>query len=275
MLVIKDWLTKAQHQLETAGIFSAKLDAELMLAHSIHKDRTYLHAHHEELLSDSDIATANELLEKRASRLPIAYLIGYKEFYGRRFTVTKDTLIPRPESEDIIDILKIILNDLGYPEKILRLVDVGTGSGCLGITSKLEFNNLEVALADIDSHTLEIAKSNADDKNIIVDTFNGDLLLGYDKPIDIIVANLPYVDKDWPRSPETDYEPELALFAPEKGTYLIKKLISQANKLLLKGSIIIIEADPTQHDELINFARKKSFKLINRLNYIVTFTKKY
>ena len=261
---IKDWLTNATHQLSVASIPSARLDAEIILADTLCNDRTYLHTHPEQIISTNQQKTADVKLKSRLKRMPIAYIIGHKEFYGRDFKVTPATLIPRPESETIIDILKQILPST-------NLLDVGTGTGCLGITAKLEFPNLDVTLTDISPDALSIATFNANALLADVATLQSDLLHNYPSKPDIIIANLPYVDKNWDRSPETDYEPKLALFADNNGKSIIEELITQASNLLLPGGYIIIEADPAQHDALTEFAIKQSFTPAHQLGYVIAF----
>jgi release factor glutamine methyltransferase len=271
--VIKDWLANAINKLQKADITSARLDAEIILANSIKKPRTYLHAHSNEILENSSAKRADFCLDRRLRHEPIAYILGHKEFFGRRFKVTPDTLIPRPESEDIIESLEKILPKTRQQQLQIKLLDVGTGSGCLGITAKLEFPFLDVILTEISESALSIAKQNANQLGADVKLLKSDLLQNYtDKP-DIIVANLPYVDPTWERSPETDFEPHLSLFADENGMMVIKKLIAQSAGLLDAGGYLIIEADPAQHASLIRYAKTCKFKVALINNYTIGFKK--
>ncbi len=286
MPAIKDWVISATKQLSVAKIISARLDAEIILADILKKDRTYLHAHPDRILDDQQLNDANGYITKRLNRIPIAYITGYKEFYGRNFAVTPATLIPRPESEDIITILKDILLPANpstmlstsgvipisyFPTPNPRLVDIGTGSGCLGITAKLELPNLNVTLTDISTEALEIATRNAKNLTADVTILQSDLLKEYEAKPDFIIANLPYVDKLWERSPETNYEPALALFADNNGKALIEKLIIEASKKIHNKGYLIIEADPEQHQDLINYAQRHSFTIDQQINYILVF----
>lgn len=266
---INDWLTDALNQLSKASVPNARLDAEIILAHTLHKSRTYLHAHPEQIISASQIKTANLNLDKRLSRVPIAYIIGHKEFYGREFIVTPATLIPRPESEDIITALKILLPTTYYLPST-KLLDVGTGCGCLGITAKLEFPSIGVTLIDISNDALKVAKQNVKKLSANVTIIQSDLLQNYSEKADIIIANLPYVDKTWNRSPETNHESAMALFANDHGMSTIKKLIVQAKNSLTPGGYLIIEADPIQHAPLTKYAKKQSFTPLHRLGYVIT-----
>jgi release factor glutamine methyltransferase len=274
-LVIKDWLENASRQLSTVGISSTRLDAEIILAYTLHESRTYLHAHPEQIIDTQQCELANARLNLRIDRVPIAYIIGYKEFYGRRFSVTEATLIPRPESEAIIDLLKEILTSNSNSQiPIASLIDVGTGSGCLGITAKLEFPALDVTLIDVSKDALKVAELNAKKLSANVAILHSDLLQEYTLKPDIIIANLPYVDPTWDRSPETNHEPNLALFADNNGRSIIEKLIVQANNSLALDGYMIIEADPTQHDQLMEYAKKQSFTTINQQGYAIAFKHK-
>jgi release factor glutamine methyltransferase len=267
---LKDWLSQAKSQLEAVNIPSASLDAEIILSDALGKNRTYLHAHPEDLINSDQLAKANSNLSLRLKRTPIAYITGSKEFYGRSFEVSAATLIPRPESEDIIESLRQILPSSENQNSNLRLIDVGTGSGCIGITAKLEFPHLSVELSDISKDALKIASKNAEYLSADVTLTNDNLLNNISNQPDIIVANLPYVDKQWERSPETAYEPELALFANDGGMAIIKQLIDQASNHLKSNGYIIIEADPSQHHALTEYAEKIGFQPMNKLGYILS-----
>ena len=265
-MIISEWLKTATKSLKTANILSARLDAELILANTLRKNRTYLHAHPDEEIDPRRFDIANARLDLRLDRVPIAYILGYKEFYGRRFTVSPSVLIPRPESEDLISLfLELTASEIA--EKVL--IDVGAGSGCLGITAKLERNNLSVILSDISKPALNIAEKNANALNADVHIQQQSLLNGQLKPVDYIFANLPYVDKNWDVSPELQYEPEIALFAEDEGLKLILQLISQAPRCLTPEGLLFIEADPQQHNRIIDEATENGFVKERVLNYIL------
>ena len=265
-MIISDWLKTATKSLKNIGISSARLDAELILANTLRKNRTYLHAHLDEEIDPRRFDIANARLDLRLDRVPIAYVLGYKEFYGHRFTVSPSVLIPRPESEDLISLfLELTASEIA--EKVL--IDVGAGSGCLGITAKLERSNLSVILSDISKPALNIAEKNADALNADVHIQQQSLLNGQLKPVDYIFANLPYVDKNWDVSPELQYEPEIALFAEDEGLKLILQLISQAPRCLTPEGLLFIEADPQQHNRIIDEAVKNGFVKERALNYIL------
>ena len=265
-MIISEWLKIATKSLKIANIPSARLDAELILANTLRKNRTYLHAHLDEEIDPRRFDIANARLDLRLDRVPIAYILGYKEFYGRKFTVSPSVLIPRPESEDLISLfLELTASEIA--EKVL--IDVGAGSGCLGITAKLERSNLSVILSDISKPALNIAEKNANALNADVYIQQQSLLNGQLRPVDYIFANLPYVDKNWDVSPELQYEPDIALFAEDEGLKLILQLISQAPRCLTPEGLLFIETDPQQHNRIIDEAVKNGFVKERVLNYIL------
>ena len=246
------WLRDAAEMLAQAGIPSALLDAEIILAHTLRKSRTWLHAHSDDGISAREKDIANARLDLRLDRTPIAYIIGHKEFYGRLFKVSPSVLIPRPESETMIELLGPLCDGSRQV-----LIDVGTGSGCLGITAKLEHPELDVILTDISRHALVVAQKNAESLRADVEIITNDLLAPHPAlptHADIVVANLPYVDRNWDRSPETRHEPSVALFAAKNGLALIERLLQQTASYLSPAGHLLLEADPEQHARIIEKA---------------------
>lgn len=263
---ISFWLKNAAKSMKDTGIPSARLDAELILANTLRKNRTYLHAHLDEEIDPRRVDIANARLDLRLDHVPMAYILGYKEFYGRKFTVSPAVLVPRPESEDMIS---LFLDATAGEIEQKVLIDIGTGSGCLGITAALERTNISVILSDISKDALRIAEKNADEHRARVKIQQQSLLNGQLEPVDYIFANLPYVDKDWEVSPELQYEPKIALFTEDGGLKLILELIRQAPRCLTPNGQLFIEADPTQHERIIQAAAKQNFKLATIQRYII------
>lgn len=313
-----NWLNNASQQLADADIPTARLDAELILAHALGVDRTWVIAHGDETFpttpAETTVSTAlavvtsrdffedsafpaergkisnqlapsesekklresddglqkqvNRLITLRSQRIPLAYLIGDKEFYGRSFAVTADVLIPRPESEVMIDLLKELTHTTPT-----RLLDVGTGSGCLAITSKLECPQLSVTACDISPAALAIAQKNAIQLGADITFIQSNLLDVFRTPtktrFDLIIANLPYVDRDWQRSPETDHEPAQALFADDGGLALIMQLLQQTPSCLTPNGRLLLEADPEQHDTIAAQAHQYGLHEIDRRDYCI------
>ncbi len=268
-MTIATWLQETSAQFANALIPSAGLDAEILLAHTLNKPRTWLRAHPDDELDGRRANIADARAQLRLERVPIAYIIGHKEFYGRRFFVTPDTLIPRPESEHILELL-----DAYLPATAKQLVDIGTGSGCLGITTKLEHPELTVTLVDVSKQALKIAKNNAASLDANVRILESNLLDSYPLHPDVIIANLPYVDQLWTdQSPELKNEPSLALYADDGGLALIKELIMQAASSLREGGLLLLEADPRQFDAIVAFAAEHSYTHLESSGFVVALTR--
>lgn len=265
---ITSWLTTATNTLKQADIASARLDAELILANTLRKNRTYLHAHLDEEIDPRRVDIAEARLSLRLDRVPLAYILGKKEFYGREFEVSPSVLVPRPESEEMINLLlKLVPRD----DQPRTLIDIGTGSGCLGITAALELpDNWHVVLSDISPKALLVAEKNAKKLGAKIFTQKQSLLLGQFEKLDCILANLPYVDKDWKNtSPELRHEPSEALYASEGGLKLIRELIQQAPKHMTDQGLLFIEADEEQHQTIIAFGNQNGFLHLETSELIV------
>lgn len=152
-------------------------------------------------------------------------------------------------------------------------MDVGTGTGALGITAKLEWPELDVTLVDIDNHALNLAKENAAIFQADVRFLKNDLLRAYHTPVDIIIANLPYVDRSWDVSADTHAEPDLALYAPDEGLSLIKQLLEQSTLLLKPGGHILLESDPRQQHKIIEFAKTLGYKHVQTEGFMTVFAR--
>lgn len=257
MTTYTEWLKSASYILTNKGSGSPNLDALLLLGFTTRKEPEYIKAYPDTNLTIDELKKINNLLDRRSKLEPMAYILKSKEFYGRSFYVNKNVLIPRPESETIIEYLKLAVNQSGLARP--NIIDVGTGSGCLGITAKLEIPSSKVTLLDISSKALNVAKKNSELQKAHVTIQRSDLLNYYKNntaKFDIIMANLPYLDKSWPMSKETDFEPVSSLFADDNGLALIKKLLTQTKHHLNHQSYLIIEADTRSHPEVIESAKK-------------------
>lgn len=238
------------------------LDSELILLNVLgEKDRSFFAVHGDQILSDEQLNKFEKMVEKREEGVPLAYILGIKEFYGRNFSVSPEVLIPRPESEAIIDFAKEL--------SVKKIIDVGTGSGCLGISLKLEIPEAEVLATDISEDALKIARENAENLGTDVEFLVLNLLESVEEKFDLIVANLPYVSRDWDWTSGIEFEPEIALFAEDNGLFLIKKLINQAKG---RTKYLILESDTSQQEEIIDFAKNYGFKLIKKDNFVTVFS---
>ena len=239
-MTLRDALRQSIERLDRHGISSPRLAAEVLLAHCLSADRTYLYTHDEVEITDSQLQCLEDATWERASGVPVQYIVGRQEFFGRYFQVNPTVLIPRPETELLVE--RVL--DL-HPVADSRIIDVGTGSGCIGITLALELPQTTVCLADVSFEAVQTARSNATNlgaKNISFACM--DLLEAAIGPIDVIVSNPPYVSlKETSRLQREvrEHEPHVALFAGDDGLAAYRRLIPRAQQLLRLGGYIAME----------------------------------
>lgn len=270
MNTIRDFLTMATKALRSANIKSARLDSELLVSAGLGLPREWLLAHDDAEIAEPQWNHLCQMLYQRAQHYPLAYLTGIKEFYGRSFAVDERVLVPRPESEQIIE----SLNDLmRVKDSIHRIIDVGTGSGCLAITAKLEHPELDVHACDNSVRALEVARLNAAkllpvDQQIHFHLSNWLYQVPYDLTFDVIIANLPYVDSSWSElSPELEYEPYNALYDDGPNALgSIRQLLIEINdsSYLRQYGYLILELDRRQIKEAIRMAKRLNFIVVNQ-----------
>ncbi len=225
-MIIKKWIDWATYEL--IAFDSACLDAELILSYILKKDRSYLLAHDDDILSFFNSLKFRYLVRKRKTGFPLAYILGKKEFYGIDFKVNKNVLIPRPETEDMVEAV------ISYIQEGDLLVDVGTGSACIPISVLKNLDFLTAFALDISSSALKIARQNAKihAMNSRIQFFQSNLFNDFDlnifRGIDfVLTANLPYVPLDYQINIEAHFEPPVAIYAKDDGLDLYKKLLKQ------------------------------------------------
>ncbi len=256
-MTVDTFLKLAVQQLQTAGIESARLDCLVLLEDIVGTDRSWLLAHPEFELEESQQQTLREKIKRRVQHEPLAYIRSKAEFYGREFYVDEHVLVPRPESEGFINLLK----NYKLNKKYTHVLDLGTGSGCIGLTVVAELPTLYVTLADIDHSALAVAQKNAEKLNLQASFIASDLLSTITGPYDIIVTNLPYVPDEYPVNEPVAFEPKLALFAGKDGMDLYRKFWNQVHELPEKPQLILTESLLEQHEQQIRLANDASFKL--------------
>ena len=259
------WLKSSTRLLKKAGIGTARLDSVLLLEHVMEIDRAKLLAETDHELSASQIKRLNNLLKRRMAHEPLAYIRGKKAFYGHEFLITSAVLEPRPESETMIDELKKLQN-LGTQPII---ADVGTGSGALGITAKLELPEATVELIDIDAAALMVAKMNVDKFTLPINVVESDLLASTQLNYDVLLCNLPYVPDDFKINLAATHEPRLAIFGGKDGLDLYRKLFEQLAKRLKMPLYLLFEALPTQHESLETLARFHGYETTSKNDFII------
>lgn len=246
----RTWIQITTNKLQAVGISSARLDTLLLLEYVTKRPRALLLAHDDTLLTKQETSLLDIVVERRINREPIAYIVGHKEFYGREFSITKSVLVPRPESEDIITLLL----ELPIPSAI---IDVGTGSGALAVTAKLEIPTATVYATDIDPACITTAKQNAAALHADVTFIETDTITNLrSESLDgaVLLANLPYVPLDNPLNKDARHEPQSAIFSPENGLQHYRKLFEQCSAKPTHPSAYICESLRKQHAPLANLA---------------------
>ncbi len=267
------WLKTAYQKLSEAGVGTARLDCLVILEDVTGKDRGWLLAHPEHELTKTQIKKLDDQIKRRAKHEPLAYIRGKTEFYGREFIVNKHVLEPRPESETMIDLLK---NELSIyfisKEAPWKVVDVGTGSGALGITARLEIMKARVVLIDIDKHCLAVAEENLVRHDTEAELLQSDLLKNYEHSADVLLCNLPYVPDDWHINEAAAHEPRLAIFGGKDGLDLYRELFVQIKQREQKPKFVLTESLPPQHQTLQKIAATSNYKLLKTDDFIQVFT---
>ena len=252
-------LQRARRTLAEAGSDSAALDAELLAGRVLSAPRAVILAHPELPLGAESVARFEQLVARRAAHEPMAYLLGEREFYGRAFAVDRRVLIPRPESELLVEAALVRLRKV---PRVARVVDVGAGSGCLAVTLALE-SDARVVAVDASAEALALARQNAARLAVPsaqLDFVRGSLLswLRQDRPPDVIVANLPYVPTEALGELPADvrlYEPREALDGGPGGTRLLFALIDQC--AALRPRFVLAELDPRHAETVLDYAEAR------------------
>jgi release factor glutamine methyltransferase len=255
-MTIAEWLVDSMVKLNEAKVPSGRTDSLILLADLFDKDKSWIHTHPEVKLDDLQVRELNYKLEKRLQHIPLAYIRGFIEFYLRRFMVNSNVLIPRPESESFIEILKSLKLEMPV------IADIGTGSGVLGITAALQVPEATVHLYDIDPKAMAVAYYNASQYDLLLHYYESDLLNNLQPTnYDLIMANLPYVPNDLITSPEIEKEPKIALFSGDDGLDEYREFWSQIKVLGHHPQYIMTESLESQHKDMKTLGKKAGYKL--------------
>lgn len=216
-----------------------RFEAKLLLAHCLGVGRTYLITHDKDCLPPTVLQRYEDCVRARENRMPVPYITGTQEFFGRSFSVTPDVLIPRPDTETLIEFILEKTSGKGP----LSLLDLGTGSGCIAITLALENPSLAVTATDINEKSLAVAKNNATQLGAAVSFFLGDWFkaLTSSKKFDLIVSNPPYIDSQDKHLENLPFEPIGALTDGFDGLTHIRHLITEAPQYLRHGGLLAFE----------------------------------
>lgn len=244
LATIAKWKQTASQHLKHAGIPSHDLDTLILLENITGLSRAHILAHGDKELNQEQVERLNSLLQRRLQREPMAYITQTIEFYGRNFFINQDVLIPRPESESFLTLIK----KLGLADA--KVLDVGCGSGAIGITVSLEYPKYDVTLSDISPLALKVAELNAKRLHAKVGVVKQDLLGNASQDYTVVIANLPYVPKTMLLEPELSYEPALALFSDNKGLALYEQFWQA-----VQASYVLTESLTSQHKSMQALAK--------------------
>jgi release factor glutamine methyltransferase len=260
-MTVLEVLSSTTGYFQKRNIDSPRLNAEHLLAHVLGRKRIDLYLEFERTLPESELMPLRELVRRRGAGEPLQYLLGTVEFCGRTFHCDKRALVPRPETEQLVELL---ISHFKPEIANSRMLDVGTGSGVIALSLAAEFPKAEIVATDIFEDALMLARENAERLGLAnrVRFLIGNLLENVEGTVDLIVANLPYVSiKDRQKlSREVLYDPETALFAGPRGDELMQELIAHAPSRLRPGGILALEIGIGQSEPLMSALADKNYR---------------
>jgi release factor glutamine methyltransferase len=243
---IIDWTTA---HLKKHGSDTPRLETEILLAHARGCRRIELYTRFDEVLSEKERSTMRDLVRRRAQSEPVAYLVGHREFFGLDFRVTPAVLIPRPDTETLV----VELVDVAKPLAAPRILDIGTGSGCIAIAAAVNLPNAQITATDASEAALAVARENAESHKVTdrIRFLSGDLFgpLDTNERFDIVASNPPYIadhEKETLQNDVRKYEPHEALFSGPTGLEVLCRLVDRAPDFLNAGGTLMLEISPEQ-----------------------------
>jgi release factor glutamine methyltransferase len=261
-MILKEVLDKTTQFFKDKKIETPRLDAELLLSNALGLTRIELYLKFEKTLNDSELTKCRDFVRRRSTGEPVAYILGKKDFYGLTFDVAPGVLVPRPETELLVD--EIVRHFKDRKEEPLQILDLGCGSGCISLALLSKLSNAKATLLDISEKALDFSKVNAEKLNFSsrVEILNQDAGQCFDptKMFDVIVANPPYIADNDPlvQASVREFEPGEALFAGPKGTEKISEWFAAYNNQLEKCGIIGFEVGHTQANFVAELMKTRS-----------------
>ncbi len=272
-MTVLEVLQSSTEYFKKRGIESPRLNAEHLLAFTLKRKRIELYLEFEHLLTEAELAPLRDLVRRRGQGEPLQHLLGSVEFAGRTFLCDKRALVPRPETEQLVELLQLrIENRETSSAKVAtaagsKILDVGTGSGVIALSLAAKFPDAQVTATDISDDALSLARENANRLGLKdrVTFLAGDLITSVTDVYDAIVANLPYIaaTERETLSREVLRDPEIALFGGERGDEVVRRLIDDAPSHLAPGGLLALELGLGQADDLAALMAKKNYHDIN------------
>ena len=271
MPTITQAITEGAQRLQAAGVDRERLTAGVLLGHVLDLDRTQLLTRSEEQVEQTRHNHYLALIERRAHGEPLQYLTGHQEFYGLDFIVTPDVLIPRPETEFLIERVLMAVAELKQDSPLI--VDVGTGSGCIAVTLAKQLPGARLIATDVSSAALAVARTNAERHSMLarIQFLEGDLLAplakrGVDGSVDLVVSNPPYVTEDCREVLQRevrDWEPGAALFGGADGMAFYRRLLADTPQILKLDGYVVLEIGFSQIDSISEMVKDSAFRLLD------------
>jgi len=261
-LTISKAIALSTDYLRKKGFPQARLEAELLLAKILSTNRLQLYLKFDQILNEEQKSAYREILKRRMEYEPIAYILGEREFLSRPFFVDRSVMIPRPETELLVETAIDILRDLRQKKnETLKVFEIGVGSGIISISIALENIDVEVVGSEISEKALTIAKKNAERHKVLnkIRFIKGNLFVDIKEKFDLIVSNPPYIsekDRDSLSKDVLVWEPHSALFAGEDGLFLIRKIISDSSDYLIESGFLVFEIGFGQDKEVQSLIEK-------------------
>jgi release factor glutamine methyltransferase len=258
IMTVLELLQRTTDFFQKHGVESPRLNAEHLLAFVLKQKRIELYLEFERVLTEEELAPLRDLVRRRGQGEPLQHLLGTVEFAGHTFLSDKRALVPRPETEQLVERIA----DCRLPNADCHILDVGTGSGVIALSLAAKFPQAEVIATDLSDEALNLARENAERLGVRNVVFSkADLLEGVTGSFDLIVANLPYVSSTdrGALSREVLRDPDTALFGGERGDEIVRKLIEAAPSHLAPGGLLALELGAGQADDLAAFMAKKNY----------------
>ncbi|PYJ70188.1 MAG: peptide chain release factor N(5)-glutamine methyltransferase [Verrucomicrobia bacterium] len=267
MMTVLEVLQATTAYFKKHDVENPRLNAEHLLARLLGRKRIELYLEFERELSESELAPLRELVKRRSEGEPLQHLLGTVEFCGRTFLCDKRAMIPRPETEQLVELL---ISNFKSQISNGRTVDVGTGSGAIALSLAAEFPEAEVFAVDVSDDALSLARENAERLGLAgrVQFLKGNLLENVEDAFDLIAANLPYISSQERHtlSREVLHDPEVALFAGTRGDEFVRELIAQAPSRLRPRGLLALEIGIGQSDPLFSALAEKNYRDISTKN---------
>lgn len=268
-MTIKDILDFGRQSLTQAGIEYPGLEAEILLSGILDKDRVYFYTHSQELMEIKQAETYRSAIQRRCQLEPVAYILEKKEFMGMDFFVNSHVLIPRPDTEPMVEYLLEYLQG-NYPAGA-KILDLCTGSGAIGISIKKNFKQGKVSLSDFSAEALTVAKINASQLvNGELSLYEGDLFaaIPQGESFEVIVSNPPYISREDMKLLARDiieYEPHMALDGGDSGLDFYRRIIDEAHLFLKKNGLLALEIGDDQTDAVIDLLKNNGYQEIKTI----------